>query len=267
MRARLRRGAIPALALGAVAVAGALAWASTPFPAEPDPLAAVRANPAVGYRETADAVVLDPVESDGRGLVFLAGAHVEPAAYAATFAGIAERGVTVVIVRPILNFAIAEYRPLATFESLAPGVDRWAVGGHSLGGVRACTYVEDAAVEDAAARDAAADDTAADAVAGRPGSPTALVLFGSFCASDLSDLDLPTLSVGGEADGLSTPADIAAAADRLPEGAELVELPGASHAQFGAYGDQPGDGTPTATDAEVRRELTRVLDGFLKPAG
>jgi len=141
-------------------------------------------------------------------------------------------------VRPILNFAIFEYRPLADLE--VAGVDTWYVGGHSLGGVKACQYAADPANE----------------VAG-------LVLFGSYCASDLSDTDLPVLTLAAENDGLSTPSTIADAAGLLPSGNTVVTIPGAVHAQFGDYGVQSGDGTPTATDAEVSRAITAALRDFL----
>ena len=82
----------------------------------------------------------------------------------------------------------------------------------------------------------------------------ALVLFASYCANDLSGSALPVLSLAGSEDGLSTPQMIADARHLLPADATMIEIPcasHASHASFGDYGPQSGDGTPTATDAEV----------------
>ena len=82
----------------------------------------------------------------------------------------------------------------------------------------------------------------------------ALVLFASYCANDLSGSALPVLGLAGSEDGLSSPQKIADARHLLPVDATMIEIPGASHAShasFGDYGPQPGDGTPTATDAEV----------------
>ena len=128
-----------------VVSAGFLAYASTPMMAEEEPLA--RAESTVAITETAEGVVLSPSQPNGTGLVFFAGARVDPAAYANKLSGVAASGITVVIARPTLNFAILETRPLSTWEGLAPGIGSWAVGGHSLGGVRACMYAEDAANE------------------------------------------------------------------------------------------------------------------------
>lgn len=229
---------VTALAAGVLAAVGFVIWAEHPMEAEAGPLAAVRADPLLTYRDRGDAVVLTPTRPSGTGLVFLAGARVDAAAYAWKLSGIVDRGISVVIVRPTLNLAIFETRSLGTFERYDPQVRSWLVGGHSLGGVRACQYAAD------------------DRVAG-------LVLLGSYCAADLSKQDLPVLSVGGTHDGLSTPAKIAAARHLLPADAELLEIAGAVHGQFGDYGVQPGDGTPTTTDAAVRKGVTDDVLAFL----
>ncbi|MFJ6653144.1 alpha/beta hydrolase [Microbacterium sp. NPDC091313] len=202
--------------------------------AETGPWEAVRANPAIAVDDTGTAVVLSPASGgDGAGLVFIPGAKVAAEAYAAKLSGaVTDDGLTVVITKPWLNLAFFDPRPLSTFTDLAPAVQRWAVGGHSLGGVRACQLATDA---------------------------DALVLFASYCANDLSASGLPVLSISGSEDGLSTPQKIADAAHDLPADARLVEIPGASHASFGDYGPQPGDGTPTISDADMTADLTAAL--------
>ncbi|MEO8713978.1 MAG: alpha/beta hydrolase [Acetobacteraceae bacterium] len=250
LRSRIRVGGIIALASLVVGIAIFLAWASSPMAPEPGPLTASRADHAITLTETADGVALAPHSPNGTGLVFLAGARVDPAAYADKLRGLADAGVTVVIARPTLNFAIFETRPLSVFEGLAPdsGVKKWYVGGHSLGGVGACQY-------------------AADAPRGSGGAGTGavagVILFGSYCAVDLSHSGLPVLTLSASEDGLSTPAKIADAAHLLPKDAQLVSLPGADHAQFGDYGLQPGDGTATSSDAQAKREITAAVLAFV----
>jgi pimeloyl-ACP methyl ester carboxylesterase len=94
------------------------------------------------------------------------------------------------------------------------------------------------------------------------GDADALLLFGSYCATDVSDTDLAVLSIAGSEDGLSTPAKIADARHLLPADAELVEIPGASHASFGDYGPQAGDGTPTISDEEMHQTVTALVEAF-----
>lgn len=219
------------------AVLGVLIWGQVGvMTAEPGPLEAVRADAAVMVDEQAGAIVLSPASgSSDAGLVFIPGAKVEPIAYAATLSGLVDDGITVVITRPWYNLAFLDPRPLDAFTSLAPEVDTWMVGGHSLGGVRACQLATDA---------------------------DALVLFASYCATDISATRLPTLSIGGSEDGLSTPAKIEDAAHLLPADAEFVEIDGASHASFGAYGPQAGDGTPSIDEADMTRRVTEIVAAF-----
>lgn len=237
-RAQIRVVLIAIASVLVAVSAGFLAWASSPMMAEEDPLA--RAEAAVTVTESADGVVLSPSNPNGEGLIFFAGARVDPAAYANKLSGVAESGITVVIARPTLNFAIFETRPLSTWEGLAPGVGSWAVGGHSLGGVKACMYAADASNQVAA-----------------------VVLFGSYCSVDLSQSSIPVLSFIGENDELSTEAKVEAASDLLPVDAEFVTIPDASHAQFGDYGIQPGDGPQEADGDDVRDAITDGVVGLL----
>lgn len=221
-----------------LAVGGILIWSQVGvMPAEPDPLAEVRANPAIEIADTSGAVILTPTDAEPtEGLVFIPGAKVDPWAYANNLAGLVDEGdVAVVITKPWLNLAFFDLRPLSAFTDLVPSVDTWAVGGHSLGGVRACQLAGDA---------------------------DALVLFASYCANDLSDSGLPVLSIAGSEDGLSTPEKIADARPLLPADAEMEVIEGASHASFGDYGPQAGDGTPTIDDAEMDEALTALLLAF-----
>ncbi len=223
-----------------LAVGGMLAWTQIGvMPAEPEPLATVRENPAITVTDADQGIVLAPTEGESDlGLVFIPGAKVDPWAYAAILQGLAEDGVTVVITRPWLNLAFFDPRGLDAFTSAAPGVDVWSVGGHSLGGVRACQLASDA---------------------------DALVLFASYCANDLSETGLPVLSLSGSEDGLSTPQKIADARDQLPADADMEEIEGASHASFGDYGPQDGDGTPTISSDDMHAEVTRLTEAFLAP--
>ncbi|WP_307802974.1 alpha/beta hydrolase [Frigoribacterium sp. PvP032] len=250
-RSRTRR-VLKAVALVLFAVVvlvatGFFVWAKTPMSATASSLAAVADDPRVDVVDRPDVVVMRPARTTAldQGLVFVAGARVDPQAYEQVLAGLVATGVTVVVERPVLGFGILDPRPLEHFTSLAPEVTNWAVGGHSLGGVRACQY--------------AADDPAVDG----------LVLFGSYCATtDLSGRDdLPVLSLGGGADGLSTPDDIERYRDMLPADATVVEIPGLAHAQFGSYGVQPGDGEPSISDEEARARINRELTSFFAGVG
>ncbi|NQX26820.1 alpha/beta hydrolase [Microbacteriaceae bacterium VKM Ac-2854] len=222
-----------ALGAFALAIVGFLIWSQMVMAAEPGPLAAVTADPAIAVTESDSAVVMTPTgDSSGAGLVFIPGAKVDPHAYESVLAPLVEAGGTVVITKPILNLAFFDLRGLDTFTDQAGEVSTWYVGGHSLGGVKACQLASEA---------------------------DGLVLFGSYCANDLSDSGLRVLSIGGSEDGLSTPAKIDAAKGELPADAVFVQIEGSNHAEFGSYGAQPGDGVATISEAEAHEQIADAL--------
>lgn len=226
------------MAVLVLGIGGIVAWSQIGvMQAESAPLAEVKANEAIHVEDAEQGIVMTPADGESDlGLVFVPGAKVDPWAYAPILQSLAEEGVTVVITRPWLNLAFFDLRGLDAFTSAAPDIEDWGVGGHSLGGVRACQLAADA---------------------------DALLLFGSYCATDVSDTGLAVLSISGSEDGLSTPAKIDAARDLLPEDAEMVQIEGASHASFGDYGPQAGDGTPTISDDEMHAEVAEILSGFV----
>ncbi|WP_374946516.1 alpha/beta hydrolase [Agreia sp.] len=234
-RAVVRTTAAVVVAALVLSVSGFLVYANVTSPAERRPLSEVADDPAISIDYSRDAVVLTPAsDATGQGLVFIAGAKIEPVAYAYKLSGLVDAGFTVVIVRPFLNLGLFETRPLADFTALAPDVTAWFVGGHSLGGVKACTYADSPDV-------------------------AGLVLFGSYCANDLSQADLVVVSLSGSDDGLSTPATIQANRDKLPPSTTFVEIEGANHAAFGDYGTQAGDGTASIGSAQMRDAITESL--------
>ncbi len=196
-------------------------------------------NPAISITSTDHSIVMTPTSgASGAGLVFIPGAKVDPYAYMYKLSGIVEQsGATVVITKPTLNLAFFDTRPASYFEADALDITRWFIGGHSLGGVRACQLAAD-------------------------GDVVGLVLFGSYCANDLSDSGLEVLSISGSNDGLSTPDKIDAARHLLPANTNFVEIEGLNHAGFGDYGYQSGDNPSTLTDAQERTAITDQLRGL-----
>ncbi|SMH46997.1 Alpha/beta hydrolase family protein [Rathayibacter oskolensis] len=232
--------------LVAVAVVGFLIWSSIVRGPDEEALARVRADPAIAVERTDSAIVMTPAAGAastiaGTGLVFVPGAKVDAESYEATLAPLVADGATVVITRPILNLAFFDLRSLESFTAQAGGVDEWLVGGHSLGGVKACQWADDPAV-------------------------SGLVLLGSYCANDLSGSALPVLSISGSEDGLSTPEKVDAARGLLPDSARSVEIDGANHADFGWYGPQPGDGESTIGHEEADSLIIEALEPFLADA-
>ena len=177
------------------------------------------------------------------GLAFYPGALVDPQAYAHVLRPIAEAGFPVVIFKQPFNLAVLDSNAAnAVIGDPDDTVDRWAVGGHSLGGAMASSYAE----------------TDRDELDG-------LLLWAAYPVNDMSErAGLAVMSVYGTNDGLATPADIDERKPDLPASTEYVPIDGAIHSFFGDYGLQKGDGTPGTTRADAQRQIADASISFLE---
>lgn len=218
---------------------GITAWLR-PFTAVEPALAAMESDAAVTVTESADLIVFAPTgAASSTALAFEPGARVDPRAYAAHLRPLAEAGHTVVIIKQPLGIgflAIGGYT-LAAEQDISAD---WVIGGHSLGGTVAALQTSDT---------------------GFP--PVGLLLWGSYPAGDMSDWAGAVLSVSGSVDGLSTPAKIDASRADLPPSAAFHQVNGASHAQFGSYGLQPGDGVAYLSNDAAREEISAATLAWL----
>lgn len=238
-RALRATGAGVGLALLAV-LAAATAWLR-PFPATDAALDALRGDDAVEVREAAGWYAFVPRGTEPTtGLVYSPGARVDVRATAAVLRPLAEAGYLVVALKEPLGIALTSPDQPASAMAAFDGVQHWAVGGHSLGGVAASSF-------------AAAHD---DEVAG-------LLLHASYPLGDMADAHLVVASVSGPEDGLTTPADVDASRADLPAATTFTVVDGAVHAFFADYGPQPGDGTPTAPRAQAQAEIVAASRALL----
>ncbi len=230
-----RIGLVVGLCLLAV-LSGVGLYFAFPYGAESEAVAAVAEDDAVTMEERDRTYVLSPATGEATtGLVFYPGARVDPEAYVPTLAPLAESGVLVVIPEMPLNLAFfdsaAAAGPIAEYDT----VEGWYVGGHSLGGAMACRYAAES-----------------------PDEVEGVVLYASYCDRDISDTDLAVLSVLGSEDDVLTADTERENRELVPADAEIVEIEGANHAGFGAYGEQRGDGQATIPDATAREEIAAV---------
>lgn len=234
--------------LAVIAGAGGVALVAwlTPYSAVEPALEAMQSDSAVTVTESPTNIVLAPTTPGSDvGLFFQPGALVDPRAYAAVLRPVAEAGHTVVIVKQPLGIAFLAVGGFDTARSDHPQIDRWVIGGHSLGGTVASMEA-----------DTADTDSTAPAVG--------LLLFASYPASDIStSLTARVESISGSRDGLATPEKIDQSRALLPAATEYVVIDGGSHAQFGDYGLQVGDNSPTISHADARSQISAAAVAFL----
>lgn len=231
---------IPLLAVG-----GFVFWAEmTPSPM-PEALAAMRSSAEVEV--TVDRwLVFSPANQQATtGFIMYPGGRVDPRSYAPAARAIAMEGYLTAIVPMPLNLAVFGADQALAVVAAFPEIDRWAVGGHSLGGAMAARLAH-----------------------GHASEVDGLVLWAAYpdASNDLSTSDLAVTSIYATLDGLATQDKIAASRSLLPLDTSWVAIEGGNHAQFGWYGPQSGDNPATISREEQQQqvvEATLELLGYL----
>lgn len=183
-------------------------------------------------------------------LLFLPGGMVDPTAYAPLAREVAARGHTVVLLRLPWRGAFGQADGPDFVETVRETMDRmpgpWVLAGHSRGGAIASGIAH----------------------AGAP-RLAGLVLLGTTHPRDVSltHLQYYVAKVYGTADGVAPAAKVRANAPLLPAATHWVELAGANHSQFGAYGFQPGDHRASMDRTTQRARIVAVLIESLASAG
>ena len=240
-----RKGRIILLIIAAVLLAlvvGTWVYLQTYYHADAQAVAAIETTQAVEIRQAAGRIDFVPREAQA-GLIFYPGAKVEFTAYAPLMHACAERGVLCVLLEMPGNLAVLDYNAADGIAEDYPEIDRWYVGGHSLGGNIAATYAAHHA----------------DALAG-------LVLLAAYSTDDLTGTQLQTLSVYGTEDGVLNRDRYEKYRENLPADTVEVVIEGGCHSYFGSYGMQQGDGAPSVTrDAQIRQTVD-ALCALVDPA-
>ncbi len=213
-----KRSLVWIVAIGILVAGGVVIIFGTPLQGSAASVDTVQNDPDVTVTEHRGTYVIEPATAESTaGLVFYPGGRVHPDAYLASLAPVAsEANVTVVIPKMPLNLAVLNQNAASPYVS-DPSIDRWYVGGHSLGGAMACRYA-----------------------ASNPDRVDGVVLFASYCDRDVSETDLDGLVVTGSGDTVLDRDAYERNRGNLPAETTEHELP-LNHSQFGSYRGQPGD--------------------------
>ena len=164
-------------------------------------------------------------ENATKGFVFYPGGKVEYTAYQPLMASCAQQGILCILVEMPFNLAVLDINAAEGIQEQYPEIEKWYIGGHSLGGSMAASYLADHI-----------DDY------------NGLILLGSYSTADLSETDLDVLSVYGSEDKVMNRVKYDENKSNLPSDFIEVVIDGGCHAYFGMYGAQEGDGKPTISN-------------------
>lgn len=171
-------------------------------------------------------IVFEP-KGATKGFIFYLGGKVEYTAYIPLMKACAEEGILCVLVEMPFNLAVLDINAADGIQKEYPEIEEWYIGGHSLGGSMAASYLANH-IEDY----------------------EGLILLGSYSTADISDTDINVLSVFGSEDKVMNRDKYEDNKSNLPSDFTEFVIDGGCHAYFGMYGPQDGDGTATITNEE-----------------
>lgn len=205
------------LILGAIMVI----YLNDSYDALPAAEMAFLSDDTVTIEQIEGAVVFMPREAEA-GFIFYPGGKVAHEAYAVLMNAYAKQGVACILLEMPFDLAVFDMNAATDYRYLYPEIQEWYVGGHSLGGAMAASYLEKHVDE-----------------------YSGLILCAAYSTVDFSDTDLKVISMYGSNDEVLNTKKYEECRTNLPEDfAELV-IEGGNHAFFGTYGLQERDGTAT----------------------
>lgn len=182
-------------------------------------------------KEESQYILLPSKTQTDTALIFYPGGKVEAAAYYPLLSKISDQGITCILVKMPFNLAV--FNPAAADKIMKeiPDIKNWYIGGHSLGGAMASSYL-----------------------ASHPDSLNGLILLGAYPYGDIETQK--ALVLYGTMDGVLSREKIKGAADVIP-------IEGGNHAGFGNYGSQKGDGVALISEEDQQEISTDAILKFI----
>lgn len=174
------------------------------------------------------------------GLIFYPGGKVEYTAYEPLMKACAEKGILCVLVKMPFNLAVFDINAADGIREKYPQIENWYIGGHSLGGSMAASYLAE-----------------------NKDSFKGLILLGSYSTEDFSDGEIDILSIYGSEDRVLNKEKYNENKKNLPKDFTEFVIDGGCHAYFGMYGEQSGDGKPSVTNIQQIRITADVISDFV----
>jgi pimeloyl-ACP methyl ester carboxylesterase len=224
-------------------VGGFTLWAYTPSAPMPEALAAMQSNSSVQVTRDGWVTFAPVIGEPDTGVIFYPGGRVDYRAYAPLMSELAAQGYLVALVPMPFNLAVFGSERASQVIAAHPEIQHWIIGGHSLGGAMAASFVYN-----------------------NPEAVDGLFFLAAYPASNqsLADSGVKVLSISGTKDGLATPAKIDASIPLLPPDTIFSPIEAGNHAQFGWYGPQSGDNPAGISRESQQKQVFEKLVMFIE---
>ena len=238
---RIRRSWLSLLILLVLVALCAAIWSLRPYPSDPAAASAMRGGNGITVMDTAMWIVFEGGERYEPSLIFYPGARVKAECYAPLARLLAGKGHRVFIARMPFNLPLLDVEKANQLIEQFPE-ESFIIGGHSLGGAMAARFASE-----------------------YPDRVEGVFLLGAYPdrRSDLSESELPVLSLLGSRDGVVDRERFEQGKKYLPPDTVYMSIEGGNHAQFGSYGRQKGDNSPLISPEEQWQQTAAALEQWL----
>jgi dienelactone hydrolase len=214
-------------------------YLGTYYHADLDAIEAFSSQHAITQRVNDNLTIFEP-QSAKTGLIFYPGGKVEHSAYIPLMQECASRGILCVLVKMPFNLAVFDIKAADGIREQFPQIESWYIGGHSLGGSMAASYLEK-----------------------NKDNFDGLILLGSYSTADLSSTNLKVLSIYGSEDKVLNMEKYDKNKSNLPSDYTQLIIQGGCHAYFGMYGAQKGDGNPSISNIEQIEQTALAISQLI----
>ena len=225
----------------AVIVAACAIYVGDYYRADEEAIAVFASEDLVHELKLSEASTAYIPENPSVGFIFYPGGKVEHTAYMPLMQACAERGILCVLVEMPFNLAVMDIDAADGIQEHFPEIEDWYIGGHSLGGSMAASYLESNTEE-----------------------YSGLVLLGSYSTAALNFAEIEVLSIYGSEDRVMNREKYEKNLCNLPADFSEIIIEGGNHAGFGMYGEQEGDGEATISSAEQIEIAADAIAEFMK---
>lgn len=174
-------------------------------------------------------------------VLFYPGGMVQPKAYVPLASQLAAEGYDVHIIKMPFRMANNGYQEILSLFDLNDPNRTYYLGGHSQGAKMAAQFVYE-----------------------YPNLIDALFLLGTSHPRDIdmSHINIPTIKIYAEHDGLASVPEVMENKGKMPSGSILTEIGGANHSQFGYFGSLIMDESADISREQQHEETVRIVADF-----
>ena len=117
------------------------------YRADMDAIEAFSLTNEMEYKKLDDDTIIFEPDGAKKGFIFYPGGKVEYTAYIPLMQACAEQGIMCVLLEMPFNLAVFDVNAADGIQEKYPEIEEWYIGGHSLGGSMAASYLADNAEE------------------------------------------------------------------------------------------------------------------------